>query len=85
MKIKLIVLAGLLLLPMTLGTAWGQCAREDVEQKAHIVAQKMEQLFNKNQDEYRRILLRFNNKAQLLDPNDLQGWCDLYDQILFEI
>ena len=79
------LLAALFMLLMTLGVAWSQCTKGEMEEKARIVAMKMEALRNKNQDEHQRILLRFNNKARLLDPNDIQAWCDLYDQILFEI
>ena len=85
MKLILMALAALLMLQMSLSSAWSQCSKEEMEEKARIVALKMKNLRNKDQYEYQRILLRFNNKALLLDPNDTQAWCDLYDQLLFEI
>lgn len=67
------------------GTAYAACTPEELDYKARQIATKLERLRNSNEDEYQRILLRFNNKARLLDPNDIDAMCDLYDQMLFEI
>ena len=80
----------LLILAMTLQLGTGmagaeECNKDTIEQKARVIAQRMERLQQTNMGEYDRIMLRFNNKASLLDPDDLQAWCDLYDQMLFEI
>jgi hypothetical protein len=68
------------------GLAWGgECTQEELLHKARLVQQKFQELERNNYDEYMRLLLRYNNKARQLNENDSDAWCDLYDQILFEI
>jgi hypothetical protein len=68
------------------GPAWGgECTQEELLSKARLVQQRFRELERTNYDEYMRLLLRYNNKARQLDEKDAGAWCDLYDQILFEI
>ena len=78
---------GLLVLAVLFNASvtFGACTIEQVREKARKVMTKFEQLEQTNHDEYMRLLLRFNNKSQLLDENDLDAWCEFYDQMLFEM
>lgn len=80
-----IIMAFLLLGCFSVGAVWGQCSQEEMEAKARKVSEKMEKLRNENDMDYRFLLLRFNNKARLLDVNDRDAWCELYDQMLLEL
>ncbi|MDR1397951.1 MAG: hypothetical protein LBJ14_09520 [Desulfarculales bacterium] len=64
---------------------YGQCTEDEMLAKARTVQQKFESLERNNYNEYMRLLLRFNNKAQMLNEKDADGWCDLYDQMLLEM
>jgi Skp family chaperone for outer membrane proteins len=61
------------------------CSQDEMTRKAIKVAERLEELKNRDETEYQRILLRFNNIARQLDQNDRDAWCALYDQLLLEI
>ncbi len=85
MKLAILLLAATITFAMSAGAVLAKCTQEQLEEKARLVAVKMDQMRQKDDDEYRRLLLRFNNKAQLIDKNDIDAWCDFYDQMMFEL
>jgi hypothetical protein len=85
MKLKICLISLALWCGFIPGLVYGQCTQEEVLIKARLVQQKFQELERNNYDEYMRLLLRYNNKAQRLQEKDLDAWCDLYDQILLEI
>jgi PhoPQ-activated pathogenicity-related protein len=66
-------------------TALAACTQDEMTRKAMKVADRLEELKNRDEMEYQRILLRFNNIARQLDRNDRDAWCAMYDQLLLEI
>ena len=85
MKLAIKCMLLLIILCLGAGLALAKCTEEEMYSKARQVMTRMERLEQSNNDEYMRLLLRFNNKARLLDENDIDAWCDLYDQMLLEI
>ena len=85
MKLLSAIMVFAMLIGGSMGTALAECTQEEMETKARIVAEKLEKLRTKSESDYRFLLLRFNNKARLLDVNDFSAWCELYDQMMFEM
>ena len=64
---------------------WADCTKEEMERKAREVALRLEALQQKNEDEYKAILLNLNNRSRLIDKHDIQAVCDFYSQALWEL
>jgi hypothetical protein len=85
MKLAVCLTSAVFFFCAVVSASYGQCTEEEMLTKARMVQQRFERLERDNYSEYMRLLLRFNNKARLLNEKDVAGWCDLYEQMLLEM
>jgi Skp family chaperone for outer membrane proteins len=85
MKALLAAVILIIIIAFSAPAAPAACSQDEMMRKAMKVADRLEELKNRDEAEYQRILLRFNNIVRQLDQNDRDAWCDMYDQLLLEI